>query len=218
MTLVINRSSYRVIGCTYYTEEIQFIFTHRIASISSSFSANRFSASWRKLASSADRRWARCSSALRPCNPQHQLVSNTWHEDQLIYLGFILKEFIQNWREDYKTFIVINVGVCFKITFWFIHMFENTTVIFLLIVPGFFVLELFYLSCSLFCLYVCVNCLLIVCSRPTVIYQSMSRTDGCVYLRIFCLLYIIQRKCGAGCAINCSRNNLTTTYTIGRFW
>ena len=27
----------------------------------------------------------------------------------------------------------------------------------------------------------------------------MSRTDGCVYLRIFCLLYAVQRKCGAEC-------------------
>lgn len=139
--LVINRSLYKVIGCTYYTEEIQYMFTHRIASISSSFSANRFSASWRKLASSADRRWARCSSALRPCNPQHQLVSNTWHEDQLIYLCCILKEVIHNSREDYNSGIVINVVVSFKITFWFINMFENTTVILRLIVLVFFYLN-----------------------------------------------------------------------------
>lgn len=150
--LVINRSLYKVIGCTYYTEEIQFIFTHRIASISSSFSANRFSASWRKLARSADRRWARCSSALRPCNTQHQLVINTWHKDQLIYLCCILKEVVQNSREDYKTGIVINVVVCFKITFWFIHMFENTTVILRLVVLGFLYLNY---SLSLAFLLVC---------------------------------------------------------------
>ena len=157
--LVINRSLYKVIGCTYYIEEISFMFTHRIASISSSFSANRFSASWRKLASSADRRWARCSSALRPCNPHHQLVSNTWHEDQLIYLCHILKEVIQNSREDYKTVIVINVYVC-KITFWFIHTFENTTVILCLVVLVFLggtwiILSLsLSLSLSLACMFV----------------------------------------------------------------
>jgi hypothetical protein len=169
------------------------------------------------LASSADRRWARCSSALRPCNPQHQLVINTWHEDQLIYLCCILKEVMQNLREDYKTGIVINVVVCFKTTFWFIHMFENTTVILCLIVLVFLYLN-YSLSVSLFCLYVCVNCLLIECLRPTVIYHSMSRNDGCANLRIICLLYVIQTKCGAGYVINCSRNNLTTAYTGGRCW
>lgn len=128
------------------------MFTHRIASISSSFSANRFSASWRKLARSADRRWARCSSALRPYNPQHQLVSNTWNEDQLIYLCCFLKEVIQNSREDYKIGVVTNVVVCFKITFWFIHMFDNTTVILHLIVLVFYLN--YSLSLSLACMFV----------------------------------------------------------------
>jgi hypothetical protein len=91
---------------------------------------------------------------LRPCNPQHQLVINTWHEDQLIYLCCILKEVMQNSREDYKTGIVINVVVGFKITFWFIHMFENTTVILRLVVLVFFVFELFSLSLFFACMFV----------------------------------------------------------------
>jgi hypothetical protein len=88
---------------------------------------------------------------LRPCNTQHQLNINTWHKDQLIYLCCILKEVMQNSREDYKTDILINVVVCFKITFWFIHMFENTTVILHLVVLGFLYLN-YSLSLSLFLL------------------------------------------------------------------
>lgn len=63
--------------CSYWTEIIPIWFTHRIASISSSFSASRFSASWRKLPNSADKRWALCSSALRPCNQQNIILLPT---------------------------------------------------------------------------------------------------------------------------------------------
>lgn len=44
---------------------------YRMASISSSFSAKRRSASWRNWLYSEAKRWARCSSALRPCNYKH---------------------------------------------------------------------------------------------------------------------------------------------------